>query len=684
MSPTSIALQIDERPDEPAFSMLHWKDREIIRQRLHALKLCCANASDIKSAMKEFAVQINVPYKTARRIADHIRAKGWRGAADGRALRVVESVGSRLSFIQFWKELCERHGRSNRAAWSDLILMWRHGEVIPGYDEMNGHPPEGPKGIPEGWGYENLLNYAPSHKQLVLARLGRKHFEAESTTFWSTRVGLPCGSLYQFDDVLGDNKVFHGKQFVRPWELGIIDVASTKRVLFALCPQLREDGVKRGIKDRYALWMILGLLTEVGYHEDGCSLIVEHKTASISERLEKAILDVTKDKVRTLRSGIADKPKMLGWWAGEGGGNPRMKAVLESLHNLYHNRKGLIPAQTGSNSRLDKPEDLQAIEKCGEKLMAELDKLPLDRVVEIYRKLQLPALTMQAYHQLLYNLYEVIDSRTMHDIEGWEKSNYLRVRWRMNEFDTWHDEEDLDGFTPEQMAMWRAVVERKPGLVQPIKLSPNEVWARRGRFKRIQQHLLPGLAGFNLGHAFRITGRCIEFEDADIDPDGLRFSGIVQDPFGQQILIKPKEPHLAFVNPFRPDVALITDPDLRYIGAAARIERASRVDDNAVFAAIGKSAHESAIRMQEYRDRHAGDSARLQEMQQNNERVFQEAKSMIPRPRSRRPDPRDGLGDIFGAKQPPVAAADDTGEESRESDLAAILGNKSEDQGSAE
>lgn len=652
MNPSTIAERLQHGPvADPAFAKLDFDARQKVLHRLEAMRTACSNASAIGSAVENFALLIGVPCKTARRIWDNVLASGWRGAMDGRALRAQDNVSRRIEFIKFWKGLCERHNRSNRSAWHDLVMLWKSGEVIPGYDEVGGHPKEGMGGVPDGWTYGNLCKHAPTKKELVLARVGRKRFEADSTSLWTTRVGVRCGQCYQFDDVWGDVKVFFGRQFVRPLELGCIDLASTKRVMFGLCPQVREDDKKTNLKERYMVWLALGLLSEVGYHEDGCTLIVEHGTAAIRDPLEQALLQATRDKVTIQRSGICDKPKMLGWYAGEGGGNPRMKGVLESLHHLYHSRVGMLPAQTGSNSRIDKPEHLAALEKYGKRLMTELEKFPAGLVDELLSKLILPGLTLSRYHEMLFQFYQVIDGRDTHDLEGWEKSGFVKARWRLNENDCWHDQDELANLDERQIAVWRSVVESKPGLIQPVRLSPNEVWARRDRMKRIPQHALPGLLGPEMGREVTLRSRCIEFNDAEIDPDGLRYSSMATDPFGLQVLLKEGEKYLAFVNPFRPGSLLVTDGRGRYIGAAARIDRVQKLDQEAVFKAIGRSAHEQTVRMQQYRDRHAGDVTAHQEMLEHNDLVLQGARKL--RPVSATAPSQGGLGDIFGAKEKP-------------------------------
>lgn len=651
MSPTSIAERMCLNPiADPEFAMLDWDMRDQVNRRLDALREACVCAATIRTAVQEFAVRAGLPYGTARRIWDNILRDGWRGALDGRKRKNAgQSIKRRTAFIQFMKELVEKNGRSCRAAVQDLYTLWRAGHDIPGYPEFNGHPPAGPAGIPEGWTYATLAKFFPSKPVRTLARIGRAAFQADTTSLWTTRAGLHCGEVYQFDDVLHDNLVYRGKQAIRLMELGCIDVASSKRVLWGTCPQVKGPDGKMGLKERYMQWLVIGVLTEVGFYEGGVSLIVEHGTAAIREPFEKALHDLSKGKIKVERSGIQDKPALLGYWAGAGGGNPRMKALLESLHNYYHNRLGLLPAQTGGNARLNKPEEQTAILKYCAHLAKEFDNVSPAVVDELLGKLAIPILTDVQFVQFLFKLYQVIDGRHEHSLEGWEKNGWIKTRWRLSGDDGWHDEEDLAGLDEDRMKHWQAMVRKDPSLCRPMRLSPNEVWMRRDGMKKLPQHAIPIMLGPQGGREVTVRDGRIEYHDLEIDPDGLRFSGLAEDAWAHQVLLKEREKYLAYLNPFRPDKLLICDAGGRFIGAALRIERAPRIDHAAVMKAVGQDAGRQTAMMKDYRDRHEGDAVAHQAMLADNELVLQGAKKL----RAVRTPTRAELNDIFGPKEQP-------------------------------
>jgi len=564
---------------------------------------------------------------TARRKWDRIIAEGWKGAIDKRKAKLVpRTMSDRGEFIEFWRALCEKHGRSCKAAWHDLLVMWRGYVPIPGYEDFGGHPPEhGKTGLPRGWTYPNLMHFAPSTEELVLGRIGRKTLQAKTTGLWTTRVGLSCGMCYQFDDVWEDVKVFLGKRLVRPMELGCIDLFSTRRVLFGLAPRLaNETGKEMGLKENYMLWLTLALLMETGYHPQQCSLIVEHRTAALPGWFEKNLFDASNKIIRVDRSGIQDKPALLGWWAGEGGGNPRMKSCLESLHGYYHNRFGLLPAQTGSNSRLNLPEELTAIEKYSEQVAKELSNFRPDKIDRMLGMLRLPAMTWQQYQMLKHEFYTVIDGRTDHNLEGWDRAGLITTQFRLKEdSQEWEDVDALARMDPQQYAAVKAWLDSNDKLIRPARMSPLEVWERRqGTLKRIPRFAINQLLGEDLAREVKVSGHTIEFADAQIEPDGLKFEAAVEEITGHKLLLKSGESYNAYINPLAPNVLHICDSRFRYLGAANRIFRESRVNRGDIFKAIGTDAARLNERMSGFRARHAGEANEHQEMLAHNRHIL--------------------------------------------------------------
>jgi hypothetical protein len=630
----AIARRVpDPQLDDQEFAMQPIAVRDRVRTVCDAMRTSLAANSTVTGAVTAFGEALGLPYKTARRRWDKVLQHGWRGASDGRVSTIRKgALDKRPAFLAQWRSLCDKHNRSIRAAYFDLVTLWRAGERIDGYEEWGGHPPPDPlTDVPECWSIRTLTRYAPTSDQRILARLGRKAFAGATTALCTTRVGLRCGEVYQFDDVWHDHDVFVGKQLVRPLELGCIDVFSTRRVLYGLAPRLRnDDDTKQGLKERYMLWLTLALLTGTGYWPEGCTLIVEHGTAALSEAIERALHSASGGKIRIERSGIQDKATILGWWAGEGGGNPRAKALLESLHRYYHNRLGALPGQTGSNSRTDKPEQLAAVEKYSARLAREMDSFTPDQVASLMGLLRLPALTMTQFHVLLDQLYTLIDSRTQHAMEGWDRSGLVRAQWRLSAaHQDWHDAGELATLSEEQYAVARGMLDGNPALTRSVRLSPIQVWTEGlPKLRRLPPWTIHQIIPEHMAREVTVSGRAIEFDDREIDPDGLRFESVATDIHGRRVLLPVGEKFLAYVNPLQPAGMVLVDARGVYVGTSLRIERAPRVTSEALHRAIGAEARRQNERMLDYQTRNAGEADAHQSMLTHNDLVLSVARAL--------------------------------------------------------
>jgi hypothetical protein len=634
MKLATLAQSLPEHLKSDAEFALYGTDtRRHVETVLEGMRACAQRHTCVAEAVAAFGGLMGWSPKKARRIWDKVRHKGWKGALDGRRAKIKKnSLVSRPLFVAQWKALCDQHHGSISAAWHALVTLYGAGGKIDGYEEWNGRPEADARtGLPVGWSYRNLSVFAPDRQDRVMAHVGRKAFAAKTTALWTSRVGLHCGEVYQFDDVWHDHKVFFGRALVRIMELGAIDLFSTRRVKYGLAPRVRdEDGKNVGLKESYMQWLLTALLMETGYWPEGCTLIVEHGTAAISDEFEKRIFDASAGKIRVARSGIQNKPALLGWWAGEGGGNPRMKACLESLHGYYHKRLGLLPAQVGGNSRVDKPEALSQIEKYAASLARELDKFTPEQIDALLGMLRLPAVTFNQFHGLLDQFYTVIDSRDQHDLEGWDKAGLVRAQWRLSTGSTdWHDAGELATLAEEQYAVVRTMLDSNKDLMRPRRMSPLEVWSEGARrLRRLPPWCVHQLLPQEAGRELTVRNHRIEFADAEIDPDGLRYEGVAAGAHGEQLLLKEGEKYLAYVNPLAPRLAYLCEADGRYVGASLRIERAPRTSREAVFAAIGKEAARQTVRMSGYRARNAGEAVVHQDMLAHNVQILRDARAV--------------------------------------------------------
>lgn len=104
----------------------------------------------------------------------------------------------------------------------------------------------------------------------------------------TSRVGLPVGGQYMFDDVWHDHYVTFAGKPVRVLEFGAHDVASGCRFDWGHMPfvTLPDDPKKRKALDNEMFRLFLAnILYSTGYHPDGCLLMMEHGTANLSENI---------------------------------------------------------------------------------------------------------------------------------------------------------------------------------------------------------------------------------------------------------------------------------------------------------------------------------------------------------------------------------------------------------------
>ncbi len=109
---------------------------------------------------------------------------------------------------------------------------------------------------------------------------------------------------------------------------------------------------------------------DFGYSPLGTTYPAEMGTATIREDIARILHDRTGGLVRVDLAGWTGKKKQIveGMFIGRGGGNPRHKAPLESLHNLLHNKMAALPGQTGPDVER-RPEQLHGMLTAQEELM---------------------------------------------------------------------------------------------------------------------------------------------------------------------------------------------------------------------------------------------------------------------------------------------------------------------------
>jgi hypothetical protein len=531
------------------------------------------------------------------------------------------------AFIEHWKACCERNQRKSRPSWRAMIEEWKAGARIPGYERGKDHavtgaatgvfPEAGVGGIPDGWSYRNLLKYAPTPYELGVARIGRSSSANCRPLVYSTRVGLQPGQFYFFDDLEHDIKVnFLGvnRKAMRPLELCCMDLFSACKVAWGMKPTIEDDGIKQKLKEREMRFLLAYVVTRIGYRPEGTTLGVEHGTAAIRDDLEKILHDASDGAIVVNRSGIEGAAALV--YEGRGKGNFRFKAGLESSHNLFHNELAALPGQMGMD-RDHSPEELHGREKNNNALIKAMAFLPEERAA----LLRMPFLEFHAFMTLAGQVYEKINGRDWHDLEGWVEAGLLAHEFRLALDLPWMSANRILQ-APEQERKAITALISAPGLTRIRKLSPMEVWTSgRERLTRLPGYLAPQIMGQENGVERKVLDNGLfEFEDRELGPGTFRYLARLASASSHSTNTSAEEilpvgqTFQTFCNPFDPGVLHVCKAGTgegAYIGMCPRWEKVNRADVEAVHRQMGAAAHEETKRLLPYQARHT------QEMRQH-------------------------------------------------------------------
>lgn len=498
------------------------------------------------------------------------------------------------AFVEHWRSLCLQNGRKCKPAHRNLIAQWRAGRPIPGYRQTPLAEPG--TGIPAGWSYANLMSTVnrTTKYERAAARVGRAAAAAYRPKVLSTRVGLRVGEFYQFDDMWHDFKVHvPGQRGARRiLSLHALDTFSANLFASGHKPTMynEETGRMEQLKEKEMLFLLAHVLGNIGYLGEGCTLIAEHGTAAISEDVERLLYDLSDRRIRVERSGMEGRPVTRGMFAGRGKGNFRFKAALESLHNLIHNETAdlmAFPGQTGSNSRLNSPDDLHGREKYYERLLKVMDRLPEERAAAI----KLPFLDYRQAVALVEQLYDAINNRADHKLEGWEKAGLVTGEWRMGPGEIWKPQGELLALPDLRRSAIEAYLESSDDLSRVRRMTPAEAWMKgQAGLARLPEHTLPQIFGPSLGSERTVgSDHLISFQDRDLDDEPVHFGPYLIDEYGERLL-RPGEKFLAYCNPIAPDTLQLCQASGGYAGKAMRVQRVCRGDAEGMQQASGRAA----------------------------------------------------------------------------------------------
>jgi hypothetical protein len=575
---------------------------------IEALDHARADGKKATDVAKQRAAQLGIKWTGVFGMRSNFRSEGWRALVDkrlagpsalnGTAWKTTRALNLPPPAVDHLKKLFGDYKRKSAPAARAFIRQWerwRDGDLssqIPGFDRC---PVCGPCGHPVGWSTRNLMTYLPSKFEMAAERRGLNFAVGKcGPQIFTTRATLYYMSHIMLDDVWHDNFVVFQRQGIcRVVELDALEVFSGALAFWGCKPRLkRDDGTFDQALAKYVPLCLAALFSREGYSPRGTEILAEHGTAAVPERVRKLLSDATNNLIRTRESGITGEEQAVIGWRGQGKGNSRFKSLLEGHHSLKHNELAMIQGQTGL-SRETRPEFTHGI-LCDDsdllKAAAALAKKNPARAAQLRTRLL-------DYHSgflpLLLEVYTIINSRSWHALEGWDKiPGNVQMQYRLAPTSTdWLCERDFQALPAPAQEMVLAAAAADNRYVQQHRLSPAEVQSReRGGLVKLPDWAVAELIGPDFGRETRVAGAYFHtFSDEEISAEPLRFESVVIDRDGKRSQL-PDDTYFCILNPFDASRLFVHDAKQRFIGVADRAQRISRFDEDALRHAYGHRA----------------------------------------------------------------------------------------------
>ena len=567
--------------------------------------------------------------------------RDWRSLINKSKLCGGSKTKLTKKVIDYWHGLYNAAMRSGKSAWLRLCNNYRNGEMIGDenwrtewqrnpalcHEPMPSKCPPGMP-LPDAWSYHNIMRYKPNEVETVAARKGRHAAKKFVSQVHTTRANLPVGAQYEFDDMWHNVEVYipGDPKPVRPLELACIDISSAMKVALGLKPRKTDPitGKRENLREGDMRYIVAHVLCNIGYHPDGCILFVEGGTATLRDQMQKLLHELSGGKITVSKSGV-DRTVMMGKWGYDSKGNPDHKSHIESSHNLYQNRLDSLPGYTGSNSRLDKPEDHQSLMRVVDKMLAAQCQLPPD----LAERLRFPILDWTTFSDVVHEIYEQIAWSNDHSLEGWH--NRTERQFKLHPADIWHSESAFFGLPKTKQAELAPLI-AGANITRQARLSRAQVWAQ-GQADLIR---LPDYAAFLIcGEDLAAPCNCpangeITFVDRDKDQAPMIYNiGRCTDANGNRVDLKEGKQYLWMINPFDTRTVFVSDTYGSYIGKCERIIAVDRANLEEIGEAIGRSRKDLATALQPFNTRAAKQAVRQAHIDSQNAALLNEGRKRL-------------------------------------------------------
>ena len=577
-----------ELPEAVRLEALHWHEVFLGVRR---------SGAKIRTKCGELATVLGASASTVKNkfYAWEQAGRSWRACVNWAR---VNGRGTRTSpeFHEWYVRHAARFQRNTRAAHRDFGARWKRGEAIPGLD------PTLPRTrLPEGCSYGVLQRVVRKHAFAVEAvRRGLGVARSHGPMILSTRKGLWVGSHLAIDDVWHDNFVVWQGQLVRVLQLSVLDVFSGCLPTYGTKPRFkRADGSFDNLKERFARMCIAAHLRNFGYSPRGTEILSEHGTAAMSDHAKAVLTRWTDGKVWVRESGIVGQEQaLLGLGRGQGKGNFRHKAHLESLHNLIHNQLAAIPGQTGKDED-HRPEQTHGQLAGDQDLLRAarwLARMAPDKVALLQTRLlhyHAQFLPLLAAHLEAINRRGEDPELWTHDLEGWPECGHCVVEYLDAAAGQYRGDDWLKRLpAPAQNALLTlAQTAPEMKLLRERRLSPHEVWqAGKGELIQLPDAAVAELIGDDFAREATVRDCQFEFQDQELAPEPLQYASRAVDAEGRELELPNGETYTLRLNPFDLDVAYVRDASGRDVGLVRRALRVQRGDAEALQAAFKHQA----------------------------------------------------------------------------------------------
>jgi hypothetical protein len=554
-----------------------------------------------KCRMAEAAgISLGLATATIYRLYKNWRSRGWEGLIDGRAAGVC-ARSLPPAFANYVRQLHLQNQRATtgREVHRQIIERWSAWRrtadpqfAIPGYDA----PPAASRtGYPTGWSQDNIHRLRPDAYALATIRQGSKASADFLPSILKTRLGLRYGEVVFFDDQDYDTKIAApgtSQRALRPQGFNAMDYLSGCFLDYHI--RLRwwdtESEKYRSLTQMEFTWFVIAHLQRHGYREDsGTTLVFEHGTASgyNSQELgsfDKALASLSHDKIKVERSGLFNSPAFAGMlFRPQSTGNFKFKAPLESMFNLVRNRMAALPGAVGRNR------DLKPAEQYGQDIYTAQLLKAYERLDESHRNLLIyPIMTAQQFGTAAAAVYQAINSRNDHALEGWEECGFVapQIRFTPDERSPWLSQDELSRL-PDSARTAALALAEIPGHLRTIKLSPAHVRdAFAHELTKLPDHAIPLLIPRAWARTAKVkTDRTISLTDQLLGSSAFHYVCRIEARDGAHT-INPGTELLCYLNPFMPDRLAVCRMDGSYIGTLNKIERAAFQDQTAILAQL--------------------------------------------------------------------------------------------------